>query len=218
MSEKARNALLYLNGVTVSFDGFRALNELSLVIEPGEMRAIIGPNGAGKTTMMDVVTGRTRPDAGEVYFDGAVDLTRLDEAAIAGLGIGRKFQKPTVFDQHTVFDNVELALAGNRGPFAAAFRPSTREASGADRGDPRNRAPLRPPPRPRRLSEPRPEAVAGDRHAARPGTEAPAGRRARGRHDRRRDRGDGASCSSGLRARNRWWSSSTTWPSSAPST
>src|SRR5260221_683013 len=115
------DALLYLDGVTVSFDGFRALNALSLVIEPGEMRAIIGPNGAGKTTMMDVVTGKTRPQAGEVYFDGKVDLTRLDEAAIAGLGIGRKFQKPTVFESHTVADNLELALAGGRGPFHAIF-------------------------------------------------------------------------------------------------
>ena len=122
MNEKARNALLYLDGVTVSFDGFRALNALSLVIEPGEMRAIIGPNGAGKTTMMDVVTGKTRPDAGDVYFNGTVDLTRLDEAAIAELGIGRKFQKPTVFESHTVWDNLELALAGGRGPFAALFR------------------------------------------------------------------------------------------------
>jgi urea transport system ATP-binding protein len=121
MNEKARNALLYLDGVTVSFDGFRALNALSLVIEPGEMRAIIGPNGAGKTTMMDVVTGKTKPDEGDVYFDGAVDLTRLDEAAIASLGIGRKFQKPTVFESHTVWDNIELALAGMRGPSAALF-------------------------------------------------------------------------------------------------
>ena len=122
MTEKARNSLLYLDGVTVSFDGFKALNALSLIIEPGEMRAIIGPNGAGKTTMMDVVTGKTRPDAGDIYFDGTVDLTRLDEAAIATLGIGRKFQKPTVFESHTVWDNLELALAGGRGPFAALFR------------------------------------------------------------------------------------------------
>ncbi|HEX5778087.1 MAG TPA: ATP-binding cassette domain-containing protein, partial [Xanthobacteraceae bacterium] len=85
------SALLYLDGVTVSFDGFRALNDLSLVLEPGEMRAIIGPNGAGKTTMMDVVTGKTRPTSGQVYFNGGVDLTRLDEARIANLGIGRKF-------------------------------------------------------------------------------------------------------------------------------
>jgi urea transport system ATP-binding protein len=121
MTEKARNSLLYLDGVTVSFDGFRALNALSLVIEPGEMRAIIGPNGAGKTTMMDVVTGKTKPDAGDIYFDGTVDLTRLDEAAIATLGIGRKFQKPTVFESHTVWNNLELALAGSRSPAAALF-------------------------------------------------------------------------------------------------
>jgi urea transport system ATP-binding protein len=121
MHEKARNSLLYLDGVTVSFDGFKALNELSLVIEPGEMRAIIGPNGAGKTTMMDVVTGKTRADKGDVYFDGAVDLSRLDEAAIAGLGVGRKFQKPTVFENHTVWDNLDLALATGRKPFKALF-------------------------------------------------------------------------------------------------
>jgi urea transport system ATP-binding protein len=128
MNEKASNSLLYLDGVTVSFDGFRALNELSLVIEPGEMRAIIGPNGAGKTTMMDVVTGKTRPDSGDIYFDGTVDLTRLDEAAIATLGIGRKFQKPTVFENHTVHDNLELALAGSRAPSAALFRRPGAEA------------------------------------------------------------------------------------------
>ena len=110
---RSTSALLYLSGVTVSFDGFKALNNLSLLIEPGEMRAIIGPNGAGKTTMMDVVTGKTRPDTGEVVFDGA-DLTKLDEADIATLGIGRKFQKPTVFETHTVRDNLLLALAGLR--------------------------------------------------------------------------------------------------------
>ncbi|MCW5750800.1 MAG: urea ABC transporter ATP-binding protein UrtD [Alphaproteobacteria bacterium] len=107
-------ALLYLNDVTVTFDGFRALNGLSLVIEPGEMRAIIGPNGAGKTTMMDVITGKTRADRGEVLFEGARDLTRLDEAEIAELGIGRKFQRPTVFECHSVFDNLLLALKGPR--------------------------------------------------------------------------------------------------------
>jgi urea transport system ATP-binding protein len=107
-------SLLYLDGVTVSFDGFRALNNLSFTIAEGEMRAIIGPNGAGKTTMMDVVTGKTRPDSGEVMFDGAYDLTRLDESEIAELGVGRKFQKPTVFDSHSVFDNLELALKGDR--------------------------------------------------------------------------------------------------------
>jgi len=108
------SALLYLNGVTVSFDGFKALNNLSFAIEPGEMRAIIGPNGAGKTTMMDVVTGKTRPQTGDVMFDGQYNLTKLDETEIAELGIGRKFQKPTVFDSHTVFDNLELALKSDR--------------------------------------------------------------------------------------------------------
>ena len=118
-------SLLYLDGVSVSFDGFRALNKLSLVVEPGEMRAIIGPNGAGKTTMMDVITGKTRPDEGDVLFGGEIDLTKLDEAAIALLGIGRKFQKPTVFDHHSVDDNLVLALAGNRNARAAAFwRPN----------------------------------------------------------------------------------------------
>ncbi|MBU8872249.1 urea ABC transporter ATP-binding protein UrtD [Reyranella sp. MMS21-HV4-11] len=111
---RSTSALLYLSGVSVSFDGFRALNNLSLLIEPGEMRAIIGPNGAGKTTMMDVITGKTRPDSGEVVFDGRADLTKLDEANIATLGIGRKFQKPTVFENHTVRDNLLLALAGMR--------------------------------------------------------------------------------------------------------
>ncbi|MBX9590409.1 MAG: urea ABC transporter ATP-binding protein UrtD [Hyphomonadaceae bacterium] len=109
------HSLLYLDGVTVSFDGFRALNNLSLDLAHGEMRAIIGPNGAGKTTMMDVITGKTRPDTGEVLFDnGSIDLTREDEAAIAQLGIGRKFQRPTVFDDHTIEDNVLLALKGGR--------------------------------------------------------------------------------------------------------
>jgi urea transport system ATP-binding protein len=108
------SALLYLSGVSVSFDGFKALNNLSFTIEPGEMRAIIGPNGAGKTTMMDVVTGKTRPDTGDVLFDGTHNLTKLDETEIAGLGIGRKFQKPTVFDSQTVFDNIELALKSDR--------------------------------------------------------------------------------------------------------
>jgi urea transport system ATP-binding protein len=120
--EKTTSALLYLNGVTVSFDGFRALNNLSFAVEPGEMRAIIGPNGAGKTTMMDVVTGKTRPQEGDVYFDcGEVDLTRLDESAIAELGIGRKFQKPTVFESHTVEDNLRLALKADRHALATLF-------------------------------------------------------------------------------------------------
>jgi urea transport system ATP-binding protein len=115
-------SILYLNDVNVSFDGFKALRSLSLTLEPGEMRAIIGPNGAGKTTMMDVITGKTRPDEGDVLFNlGKVDLTRYDEAAIAEMGIGRKFQKPTVFESHTVADNILLALKGPRGPFSALF-------------------------------------------------------------------------------------------------
>lgn len=108
---------LYLDGVSVVFDGFRALNNLSLIVEPGELRAVIGPNGAGKTTMMDVITGKTRPGMGIVKF-GERDLTRMDEAAIANLGIGRKFQKPTVFDALTVFENLELALKAPRNPLA----------------------------------------------------------------------------------------------------
>ncbi len=123
-----RDTLLYLDGVTVTFDGFRALNALSLVLEQGEMRAVIGPNGAGKTTMMDVITGRTRPDTGRVVFGRDTDLTRLDEPAIAALGIGRKFQKPTVFEPHTVWDNLLLALAGDRRPrFTLWARQSAEE-------------------------------------------------------------------------------------------
>jgi urea transport system ATP-binding protein len=124
---RTTEALLYLDAVNVSFDGFRALNDLSLVIEPGEMRAIIGPNGAGKTTMMDVVTGKTRPDTGTVLLDGRHDLARLDEAAIAELGIGRKFQKPTVFEMVSVEENLVLALAGRRGGRATLFHRRTAE-------------------------------------------------------------------------------------------
>ncbi len=118
MPAPTTTALLYLNGVHVSFDGFRAINNLSLMIEPGEMRAIIGPNGAGKTTMMDIVTGKTRPDTGDVFFEGTHDLSKLDETQIATLGIGRKFQKPTVFEMHTVEDNLLLALKNDRRPYA----------------------------------------------------------------------------------------------------
>ncbi|WP_149537246.1 urea ABC transporter ATP-binding protein UrtD [Siccirubricoccus phaeus] len=113
----APQPLLYLDGVSVVFDGFKALNSLSLIVDPGELRAIIGPNGAGKTTMMDVITGKTRPTEGVVRFRDH-DLTRLDEATIANLGIGRKFQKPTMFDALTVFENLELALKAPRGPVA----------------------------------------------------------------------------------------------------
>ena len=130
----ASDTLLYLDGVSVSFDGFRALNSLSLVLAPGEMRAVIGPNGAGKTTMMDVITGKTRPDAGRVVFAADTDLTRLDEPAIARLGIGRKFQKPTVFELHTVWDNLLLALAGDRRPPFALRARQTREEEARIKG------------------------------------------------------------------------------------
>lgn len=114
-------SILYLDGVSVSFDGFKALNNLSFVIEPGEMRAIIGPNGAGKTTMMDVITGKTKPDSGEVFFKNGIDLTKHDEAYIANLGIGRKFQKPTVFESQTVFHNLELSLKGDKSVMTTLF-------------------------------------------------------------------------------------------------
>lgn len=134
MEMRTTTALLYLNGVSVSFDGFRALNNLSLAIEPGEMRAIIGPNGAGKTTMMDVITGKTRPDEGDALFEGERDLTKLDETEIALLGIGRKFQKPTVFDMHSVEDNLLLALKSNRTARAAiSWKPNADDAKRIDR-------------------------------------------------------------------------------------
>jgi urea transport system ATP-binding protein len=120
MTDRA-DTMLYLNGVSVAFDGFKALNRLSIIVRPNEMLAIIGPNGAGKTTMMDIITGKTRPDDGEVFFDGRTDLTRLDEATIANLGIGRKFQKPTVFESQTVWDNLLLSLRTPRGVFDALF-------------------------------------------------------------------------------------------------
>ncbi|HEX4276854.1 MAG TPA: urea ABC transporter ATP-binding protein UrtD [Bryobacteraceae bacterium] len=109
-----RNKRLYLEDLTVSFDGFKALNKLTLYVEPGELLCIIGPNGAGKTTMMDVITGKTRSDSGTAWFGDGNDLLQLSEAEIVKAGIGRKFQKPTVFEQLTVFENLELALAGDR--------------------------------------------------------------------------------------------------------
>ena len=112
---------LYLDAISVSFDGFRALNELSLTVDAGELRCIIGPNGAGKTTMMDVVTGRTRPDAGRAFFGQTIDLLRLREPDIVEAGIGRKFQKPTVFQHHTVFENLELACKADRRARASLF-------------------------------------------------------------------------------------------------
>jgi urea transport system ATP-binding protein len=113
--------ILYLEDVSVSFDGFKAINNLSLDIAPGELRCIIGPNGAGKTTMMDIITGKTRPDAGQVFFGSTIDLLRHNEPQIAQLGIGRKFQKPTVFEQLTVFENLELALKMHKGVQASLF-------------------------------------------------------------------------------------------------
>jgi urea transport system ATP-binding protein len=106
--------VLYLEDISVSFDGFKALNKLSLSIDAGELRCIIGPNGAGKTTMMDVITGKTRPDAGTVFFGQTIDLTRLSEAQIAHAGIGRKFQKPTIFERHSVFENLELSMKADK--------------------------------------------------------------------------------------------------------
>lgn len=121
--------VLYLDGVSVSFDGFKALNNLSLTIEKGEMRAIIGPNGAGKTTMMDVITGKTRPDEGVITFNSAsesnkqkdYDLTQFDEADVANLGVGRKFQKPSVIESLTVFENLEMSLKGGRSIWQSLF-------------------------------------------------------------------------------------------------
>ncbi len=111
--------ILYLEDVCVSFDGFKAINKLSLDIAPGELRCIIGPNGAGKTTMMDIITGKTRPDSGTVFFGSTIDLLRHNEPQIAQLGIGRKFQKPTVFEQLSVFENLELALKTHKGVTAS---------------------------------------------------------------------------------------------------
>jgi len=112
--DTSHGAILYLEDVRVSFDGFRALNGLSLTVDDGELRCVIGPNGAGKTTMMDVITGKTRPDEGRVYYGQTIDLTTMTEPAIARAGIGRKFQKPTVFERHTVFENLELAMKADK--------------------------------------------------------------------------------------------------------
>lgn len=119
--DTSHNVILYLEDITVSFDGFRALNQLNLRINVGELRCIIGPNGAGKTTMMDVITGKTRPDSGSAFFGQTIDLTRMTEPEIAHAGIGRKFQKPTVFEQHTVFENLELAMRTDKRVFKSLF-------------------------------------------------------------------------------------------------
>jgi len=117
----SHNVILYLEDITVSFDGFKALNKLSLAIDAGELRCIIGPNGAGKTTMMDVITGKTRPDSGTAFFGQTIDLTRLSEPEIAHTGIGRKFQKPTIFEQHSVFENLELAMKTDKSASTSLF-------------------------------------------------------------------------------------------------
>jgi urea transport system ATP-binding protein len=124
----SHGTILYVEDVTVSFDGFRALDNLSLSLDAGELRCVIGPNGAGKTTMMDVVTGRTRPDHGKVFLGQTLDLTRMDEPTIARTGIGRKFQKPTVFEQHPVWENLELAMKTDKGWWASLRAQLTREA------------------------------------------------------------------------------------------
>ncbi len=122
--------LLDVEKVTVSFDGFRALDELTLSLAPGELRCIVGPNGAGKTTLMDVITGKTRPDSGRVHFAGR-DVTRMSEHEIVALGIGRKFQRPTVFPNHTVFENLELNIRGSKGVFRMLLARLSAEERGA---------------------------------------------------------------------------------------
>ncbi|MBT0961760.1 urea ABC transporter ATP-binding protein UrtD [Denitromonas sp. IR12] len=117
--------ILYLEDISVSFDGFKALNNLSLTIDAGELRAIIGPNGAGKTTMMDVITGKTRPDTGKAFFGQTLDLTRMSEPEIAHAGIGRKFQKPTIFENHSVFENLELAMKTDKRVWKSLFAQLT---------------------------------------------------------------------------------------------
>lgn len=120
-ADLSHQVILYLDDITVSFDGFKALNKLTLHIDVGELRCIIGPNGAGKTTMMDVITGRTKPDSGTAFLGQTLDLTRLSESEIARAGIGRKFQKPTVFESHTVYDNLDLAMKGAKTVWRTLF-------------------------------------------------------------------------------------------------
>ena len=113
--------ILYVEGVSVSFDGFKALNDLTFTLDAGELRCVIGPNGAGKTTMMDVITGKTRADSGRLFLGQSIDLSLLTEYEIARSGIGRKFQKPTVFESHTVAENLELAMKADKGVWATLF-------------------------------------------------------------------------------------------------
>src|SRR6201996_3157432 len=126
--DTSHGTILYLEDGTVSFDGFRALNKLTLSIDAGELRCIIGPNGAGKTTMIDVITGKTSPDSGKVFLGQTIDLTRMKEPSIARAGIGRKFQKPTVFEQHPVWENLELAMKTDKGWWASLRARLDREA------------------------------------------------------------------------------------------
>ena len=127
----SHNVILYLDEISVSFDGFKALNKLSLAIDAGELRCIIGPNGAGKTTMMDVITGKTRPDRGKAFFGQTIDLLRLSEPEIAHAGIGRKFQKPTIFENLTVFENLELAMKTDKRARVSLF--ARLDAAGRDK-------------------------------------------------------------------------------------
>jgi urea transport system ATP-binding protein len=126
----SHGTILYVEDVTVSFDGFKALNSLSLALDTGELRCVIGPNGAGKTTMMDVITGKTRPDVGRAFLGQTIDLTGLPEYEIARLGIGRKFQKPTVFEAHSVFENLELAMKADKGVWKSLFYRLSSEEEG----------------------------------------------------------------------------------------
>ena len=126
--DTSHRVILYLEDISVSFDGFKALNKLTLHIDVGELRCIIGPNGAGKTTMMDVITGKTRPDSGSAFLGQTIDLLRLNEPEIAKIGIGRKFQKPTIFEHHSVFENLELALKADKRPWKTLFARLDSEA------------------------------------------------------------------------------------------
>ncbi len=119
--------ILYIEDLNVSFDGFKAINDLNFYVNAGELRCVIGPNGAGKTTMMDIITGKTRPDSGSAFFGQKIDLLRLSEPEIAEIGIGRKFQKPTVFEHHSVLENLELAMAGDKRVFSTLFARLTGE-------------------------------------------------------------------------------------------
>ena len=125
--DTTHGVVLYLEDISVSFDGFKALNKLSLQIDIGELRCVIGPNGAGKTTMMDVITGKTRPDEGTVFFGQTIDLTKMSEAEISTAGVGRKFQKPTIFEHHSVFENLELSMKADKRVRSTLFSKLTNE-------------------------------------------------------------------------------------------